>query len=130
MDIPKLKHVKGHWYLIDTSVPHSEGGIAIWCDVKPIFTSFIDEKEGICSASERCFDSMTVGFPNLEPVVASTNLNDATPMLDVSKFEGLGIVDKSIHYPVDYTMTFDNGKQEPYLIDGFVNILRVKKESK
>jgi hypothetical protein len=72
---------------------------------------------------------MTVGFNNLETVIGSTNQNDGTPMLDVSKFKELGVIDKEVNYPVDYTITFANGKQEPYLINRFVNILRVKKES-
>jgi hypothetical protein len=61
--------------------------------------------------------------------MGSTNSNDGSPMLDVSKFEELGIIDEGVNYPVDYTITFANGKQEAYLINRFVNILRVKKES-
>lgn len=129
MNNTELKYRKGHWYLVDGSVTPEEGGVAIWCDMRPIFTSFIDDERGICSSSERCFGSMTVGFNNLETVMGSTNHNDGTPMLDVSKFEELGVIDEGVNYPVDYTITFANGKQEAYLINRFVNILRIKKES-
>ena len=129
MRTPELKYRKGHWYLVDESVTPSEGGVAIWFDIRPIFTSFIDDERGICSSSERCLGSMTVGFNNLETVMGSTNLNDGTPMLDVSKFEELGVIDKRVNYPVDYTISFASGKQEAYLINRFVNILRIKKES-
>ena len=129
MNNTELKHRKGHWYLVDGRVTPEEGGVAIWCDMRPIFTSFIDVEKEICSSSEKCFGSMTVGFNNLETVMGSTNLNDGTPMLDVSKFEELGIIDKGVNYPVDYTITFTNGKHEAYLINRFINILKVKKES-
>jgi len=125
----ELKYRKGHWYLVDTRVTPEEGGVAIWCNREPIFTSFIDEDKEICSSSIRLLGETTVGFHNLATVMGSTNPNDGTPMLDVSKFEELGVVDKEIDYPVDYTITFANGKQEAYLINRFVNILRVKKES-
>jgi hypothetical protein len=129
MNNAKLKYRKGHWYLVDERVTPSEGGVAIWCDLKPIFTSFIDEENEVCSISEKLFGMTTVFFRVLETVMGSTNSNDGSPMLDVSKFEELGIIDEGVNYPVDYTITFANGKQEAYLINRFVNILRVKKES-
>ena len=129
MNNTELKYRKGHWYLVDGSVTPEEGGVAIWCNLKPIFTSFIDEENKICSISDKSFGGTTHGFNNLETVMGSTNLNDGTPMLDVSKFEELGVIDKEVDYPVDYTITFANGKQEAYLINRFVNILRIKKES-
>jgi len=129
MNNAKLKYRKGHWYLVDERVTPEEGGVAIWCGVRPIFTSFIDEENEICSISEKLFGMTTVHFRVLETVMGSTNQNDGTPMLDVSKFKELGVIDEVIDYLVDYTITFANGKQEAYLINRFVNILRVKKES-
>lgn len=126
MHNPKLIKINNYWYLVDDIVTPTEGGVAIWCNLKPIFTSFIDEDKEICSASEKCFGYMTVGFNNLETVMGSTNPNDGTPMLDESKFEELGITDESDYF-VDYTITFASGSQLAYLIDGFVNILRIKK---
>jgi hypothetical protein len=126
MKNPELKYRKNNWYLVDGRVTPEEGGVAIWCDIKPIFTSFIDEEKGICSSSERCYLYMTVGFNNLETVMGSTNAFDGRPMLDVTKFEELGVVDKGVNYPVDYTITFASGKQEAYLINNIVNILRLK----
>ena len=128
MHNPKLIKRQGHWYLVDDTVTPTEGGVSIWYNIKPIFTSFIDEEKGICSASEKCFGSITVGFPNLETVMGSTNPHDGTPMLDATKFKKLGVT-KEIDYYADYTITFKNGRQEAYLIEGFVNILRIKKES-
>lgn len=128
MHNPKLIKRKNHWYLVDDIVTPTEGGVAIWCDIRPIFTSFIDEDNEICSTSETLFGMKTVGFHNLATVMGSTNSNDGTPMLNESKFEELGIIDEN-DYSVDYTITFGSGKQEAYLIDGFVNILRVKKLS-
>lgn len=125
----ELKYRKGHWYLVDGRVTPEEGGVAIWCGVRPIFTSFIDEENDICSISEKLFGMTTAHFRVLETVMGSTNLNDGTPMLDTSKFEELGVTDEKVNYLVDYTITFVNGKQEAYLINRFVNILRVKKES-
>lgn len=130
MDNSKLIHRKNHWYLVDARVTPEEGGVAIWHNRKPIFTSFIDEEKELCSSSEKCFWSITVGFHTLKTVMGSSNSLDGTPMLDISKFEELGVVDKKVDYLVDYTITFADGKQKAYLIDGFVNILRVKKESK
>jgi len=129
MNNAKLKYRKGHWYLVDERVTPSEGGVAIWCDLKPVFTNFVDEENELCSISEKLFEMTTVFFRVLETVMGSTNSNDGSPMLDVSKFEELGIIDEGVNYPVDYTITFANGKQEAYLINRFVNILRVKKES-
>jgi hypothetical protein len=58
--------------------------------------------------------------------MGSTNPNDGTPMLDKSRFEELGVIDDTDYF-VNYTITFGSGKQEAYLINKFVNILRVKK---
>jgi hypothetical protein len=123
----KLIHRKNHWYLVDDRVTPIEGGVAIWCNIRPIFTNFIDEEKGVCSTNEKVFGMTTLGFNNLETVMGSTNSFDGTPMLDVSKFEELGVVHEYLDYPVDYTITFSNGNQEAYLINHFVNILRVKK---
>lgn len=130
MHNPKLIKRKNHWYLIDDIVTPQEGGVAIWCDLEPIFTNFIDEDLEICtiprSAVPEYIKSTTISFDHLKTVMGSTNPNDGTPMLDESKFEELGVIDES-DYSVDYTITFANGKQEAYLINGFVNILRIKK---
>jgi hypothetical protein len=128
MHNPKLLKRKNHWYLVDDIVTPIEGGVAIWCNIEPMFTSFIDEEKEICSSSIRVLGETTVGFNNLATVMGSTNPNDGTPMLDESKFEELGVIDEG-DYQVDYTITFASGKQEAYLINRFVNILRVKKES-
>lgn len=128
MHNPKLLKRKNHWYLVDDIVTPIEGGVAIWCNREPMFTSFIDEEKEICSSSIRVLGKTTVGFNNLATVMGSTNPNDGTPMLDESKFEELGVIDEG-DYQVDYTITFASGKQEAYLINRFVNILRVKKES-
>lgn len=125
----KLICRKNHWYLVDERVTPEEGGVAIWCNLKPIFTNFIDEEKELCSTNQKVFGMTTINFNNLETVMGSTNSFDGTPMLDVSKFEELGVVDEGVDYPVDYTITFASGKQEAYLINRFVNILRVKKES-
>jgi hypothetical protein len=129
MNNPRLIKLQGHWYVVDGTVPPIEGGVAIWCKIKPIFTNFIDYEKGICSASERCFGSMTVSFPNLETVMGSTNSSDGTPMLDESKFKELGIDDES-NYLVEYTIRFKGDRQIAVLINGYVNILKAKKESK
>ena len=124
MHNPRLIKRQGHWYLIDDTVSLEEGGVAIYDDTKPVFTNFIDEDNNICSIGFR-----SCQLHNLITVMGSTNQNDGTPMLDTSKFEELGVVDEKIDYSVDYTITFANGNQEAYLINRFVNILRVKKES-
>lgn len=124
MNNAELKYRKGHWYLVDGRVTPEEGGISIYDNTIPVFTNFIDEDDNICSIGIK-----SCQLHNLETVMGSTNQNDGTPMLDVSKFEELGVIDKGIDYPVDYTITFANGKQEAYLINRFVNILRIKKES-
>ena len=129
MHNPKLIKRKNHWYLVDDIVTPTEGGVAIWCNREPIFTSFIDEDKEICSSSIRLLGETTVGFHNLATVMGSTNPNDGTPMLDESKFKELGVIDED-DYSADYTITFASGKQEAYLINRFVNILRVKKLSK
>jgi hypothetical protein len=72
---------------------------------------------------------MTVSFPNLETVMGSTNSSDGTPMLDESKFKELGIDDES-NYLVEYTIRFKGDRQIAVLINGYVNILKAKKESK
>ena len=119
---------KNHWYLFDDRVTPEEGGVAIYFNRVPVFTTFVDEENKICSTIQH-YGLNSAHFDNLETVIGSTNSLDGTPMLDVSKFEELGVVDEGIDYPVDYTITFVNDRQEPYLINGFVNILRVKKES-
>lgn len=130
MHNPKLIKRKNNWYLIDDIVTPQEGGVAIWCDLEPIFTNFIDEDLEICtiprSAVPAYIKSTTISFDHLETVMGSTNPNDGTPMLDESKFEELGVVDEN-DYSASYTITFANGKQEAYLINAFVNILKIKK---
>jgi hypothetical protein len=127
MHNPKLIKRKNHWYLIDDIVTPQEGGVAIYFNTIPVFTNFIDEEGEICSINNTSI-VRTTSFSELETVMGSTNPNDGTPMLDESKFEELGVVDES-DYSAPYTITFASGKQEPYLINHFVNILRVKKLS-
>ena len=114
---------QSHWYLVDDTVSPTEGGVSIYDNTTPVFTNFIDEDDNICSIGIR-----SCQLHNLETVIGSTNPSDGTPMLDESKFKELGVT-AAIDYFVDYTITFANGRQEPYLIQGFVNILRIKKES-
>ena len=123
MHNPKLIKRQGHWYLIDDTVTPMEGGVSIYDNTTPVFTNFIDEDDNICSIGTR-----SCQLHNLETVMGSTNPSDGTPMLDESKFKELG-VDEEIDYFADYTITFEQGKQKAYLINSFVNILRIKKES-
>lgn len=123
MHNPRLIKRQEHWYLIDDTVPPIEGGVSIYDNSIPVFTNFIDEEDNICSIGIK-----SCQLHNLETVMGSTNPSDGAPMLDKSKFKELG-VDEEIDYFADYTITFASGKQLAYLINGFVNILRVKKES-
>lgn len=133
MHNPKLIKRKNHWYLVDNIVTPTEGGVAIWCDLEPIFTNFIDEDLEICTIPRGSvpayIKSTTISFDLLETVMGSTNPNDGTPMLDESKFEELGVVDDSDYF-VNYTITFASGNAEAYLINGFVNIFKVKRNIK
>ena len=131
MHNPRLIKRKDNWYLVDDIVPPTEGGLSIYCNLIPVFTNFIDEDKEICSIPKHyipTYCDSTASFSKLETVMGSTNLNDGTPMLDESKFEELGVIDDSDYF-VDYTITFASGSQLAYLINGFVNILRIKKNN-
>lgn len=128
MHNPKLIKRKNHWYLIDDIVTPTEGGVSIYCNMIPVFTNFIDDVEELCSINNKSIVK-TTSFSELETVMGSTNPNDGTPMLDESKFEELGVVDDSDYF-VNYTITFASGNAEAYLINGFVNIFKVKKNIK
>lgn len=128
MHNPKLIKRKNHWYLVDDIVTPQEGGVSIYCNTIPVFTNFIDEEGELCSINNTSI-VRTTSFSELETVMGSTNPNDGTPMLDESKFEELGVVDDSDYF-VNYTITFASGNAEAYLINGFVNIFKVKKNIK
>lgn len=128
MHNPKLIKRKNHWYLVDNMVTPTEGGVSIYCNTIPVFTNFIDDVEELCSINDKSI-VRTTSFSELETVMGSTNPNDGTPMLDESKFEELGVVDDSDYF-VNYTITFASGNAEAYLINGFVNIFKVKKNIK
>lgn len=126
MHNPRLIKKQNHWYLVDDTITPTEYGVSIWCNLLPVFTNFIDEENEICSISSKFHGVKTSDFYYLKSVVGSTNEFDGTPMLDESKLKELGVVDE-IEYFADYTTTFANGKKEPYLIQNFVNILKVTK---
>lgn len=81
---PKLLKRKKHWYLVDDTVPPTEGGTSIYAGTIPVFTSFVDEGKRNCFIEVA---NLVVTFDELVTVMGSTNPNDGTPMLSLEMME-------------------------------------------
>jgi len=82
----KLIKRKNNWYLIDASLERipQEGSAVMYADSIPAFTKFIDHEQKTCYLSDGLGE---VTFDEFEVIIASTNVSDSTPMLNVEMIE-------------------------------------------
>lgn len=84
----RLLKIKKYWYLLDDTADISEGSAVIYSNTTPVFASFVDTNIKACIINH---DNTSIVAANdeLEKIMASTNENDTTPMLDMSQIEDL-----------------------------------------
>ena len=82
MHRPKLIKRKAYWYLIDDSVALYEGGAAMYQNTIPVFTSFVDNELKLCTIG---IIPDQVSFDDLHAIMASSNPNDGTPMINMDQ---------------------------------------------